>query len=168
MGKKSLSKEELIERLKNLPSSIDRPLDRGAMCYSIMGPQPYTSTCESCGKQVERVGYDSVNNHIKAIVNEMKALGYDVKVELLCSECASKHIAFDVHKILKESTYNVFFFKPKDQEKYHVAMSDSTIDYKIVLAFLNNKPTYVGSCGCEYMVREKMDVIKRMTGISVE
>ena len=62
----------------------------------------------------------------------------------------------------------MFFFKPKDQEKYHVAMSDSATDYEIVLAFLKNEPTYISDYGHEYMVREKMDVIKRMTGISVE
>lgn len=188
MGKTPLSKEELIEQLKEI-SKRDNPHDieygvPGAMCYS-PAPMELETKCDTCGRWAVESGYFLKNpEEIKDVVEQIKALGYDTKVEFLCPDCAAKAGIIkgtpseDNHRkpfsflsrILKtyDRIYSVFYFKAKDQEEYHVAVSDEISDYKAVLAFLKDEPTYTGHFDRINQTKDSLDIIKRLTGISVE
>ena len=170
MEKKPLSKEELIKQLKAI-SETEVPVifHEGAMCYSIVFPPRRVMKCESCGKQIELFGYDTENSRITKIVNEISELGYDVKTNRVCSECAEKiGITKEDRRPLNDRAYHVFYFKAKGQDQYHVSESSYQEDYKAVLAFLKNELSYRDSHDWEYFVKDKLDVIKIMTGISIE
>ncbi len=55
MEKKVLSKEELIDRLKELSvDESERPeMMNVAMCYSIAPPSVKHTTCDKCGADIE-------------------------------------------------------------------------------------------------------------------
>ena len=172
MEKKSLSKEELIEQLKALArQEIDMPMHMGAMCYSPAMPTPKTVKCESCGKEIEEFGWRQTNGDlIKKKVNEIKRLGYDAKVEALCSECAAKlGLTDEDGEPLREyCLHHVFYFKTKEQEEYHLAVSNNEDDYNAVIAFLKNEPTYTDYYDATHPIKDELDLIKRMTGISID
>lgn len=171
MEKKPLSKEELIKQLKAISETeVPESLHEGAMCYRIAFPPRRVMKCESCGKHVELFTDDTKNSRITKIVNEIRELGYDVKTNSICSECAAKlGITQEDGKPLDDDRiYHVFFFKAKGQDQYHVAESSYQEEYKVVLAFLKNELTYTDRHDWEYLVKDKLNVIKKMTGISLE
>ena len=172
MEKKSLSKEELIEQLKALANQeVDQPMHMGAMCYSPAMPERHTVKCESCGKEIEEFGWRQANvNLIKKKINEIKRLGYDAKVENICSECAVKLGVTDEdgEPLSEYSLHFIFYFKTKDQEEYHLAASNSEDDYNAVIAFLKNEPTYTDYYDATRLIKDELDLIKYMTGISID
>lgn len=186
-----MSKEELIEQLKDL-SEREIPQDsefHGAMCYS-PAPPPELMTlsgeCGSCGRCIKKSGYhlmDPEKNN--DVVEQIKALGYDAKVEFLCPDCAAQvgiKIEGYNYKDSKQTLFSslvkkltpchpilyVFYFKAKGQEEYHIAESDIIDGYKAVLAFLKDEPTYTGPHHAIRQIKYDLDRIKRLTGISVE
>ncbi len=171
MTKKALSKEELIKQLKALAETeIPESIHMGAMCYSPVPPQAQKAKCESCGKVVEVFDWMECHSDIKKRVEEIKALGYDAKVENVCATCATQLGIKDEdgEPLFEGRLYNVFYFKTKDDEHYHVAESSDVDEYKAVLAFLKNEPTYTDYYDATHLIKEELDIIKRMTGISVE
>lgn len=171
MDKKSLSKEELIAQLKALSESeTHESIHMGAMCYSPAPPQAQKVKCESCGKIFVEHDWMRSRTGIKKKVEEIKKLGYDVKVENVCAACASKLGIKDEdgEALFEGRLYNVFYFKTKDEEHYHVSESSDEDDYKAVLAFLKNEPTYTDYYDATHLIKDELDVIKRMTGISID
>ena len=171
MEKKPLSKEELIKQLKAISETeVPDSIHMGAMCYC-PAPAPHCVVkCESCCKQIELFEFETESARITKIVNEIKELGYDVKIKCVCSECAAKlGITQEDGKPLDDdSIYHVFYFKANGQDQYHVAESSYQEEYKVVLAFLKNELSYRDSYDWEHFVKEDLDVIKKMTGISIE
>ena len=193
MEKKPLSKEELIAQLKEL-SEREIPQDfesrvPAAMCYY---PGPLKSPalerlrgkCDSCGRRIVESGYFLMDpEEIKDAVEQIKAIGYDAKVEFLCPDCAAKVgikgiksedsnqtlVSSFVKKLTPcDRVLCVFYFKAKGQEEYHIAVSNEISDYKAVLAFLKDEPTYTGNFDRINQIKDNLDIIKRLTGISVE
>ena len=64
--------------------------------------------------------------------------------------------------------YYVFYFKTKEQENYHLAISNDEDDYNAVIAFLKNEKSYTDFFDNTHLVREELSLIERMTGISIE
>lgn len=201
LSKEELKRKELIAQLKELsereiPQDLE-PRFRAAMCYCPVGqPEPPEQPeppmlhrlhkCDSCGRKIVESGYeynlmDPVE--IKDAVEQIKALGYDAKVEFLCPDCAAKVGIKGIKSEDSKQTFFssfvkklrpcdrvlcVFYFKAKGQEEYHIAVSNEISDYKAVLAFLKDEPTYTGRFDSIYQIKHELDIIKRLTGISVE
>ena len=171
MAKKFLSKEELIAQLKTLSQyETSESFHMGAMCYETVYSPLCEVKCESCGKVVEEHDWMGRLDGIKNKVEEIKKLGYDVKVEYLCGVCATKLglKGEDGNSLLDGQIYYVFFFKTKDEEQYHIAESSDEDEYKAVLAFLKNEPTYTNYYDVTHLIKDELDVIEKLTGIYVE
>lgn len=167
MVKKSLSKEKLIAQLKALSKSeTPESIHMGAMCYSPAPPQAQKVKCESCGKIVEEYDWMNSRTGIKKEVEEIKKLGYDVKVENVCAACATKLGISEA--LFERQLYSVFCFRTKDDKHYHVSESSNENEYKAVLAFLKNEPTYTDYYDATHLIKDELDVIKRMTGVSID
>ena len=169
MAKESLSKEELIEQLKALSESeTPESVHMGAMCYSPAPPQTHEVKCESCGKIVEGYDWERSRTGIIKTVEEIRKLGYGAKVETVCAACAAKLGVKkeDGNALVEGRLYNVFYFKTKVDEHYHVAESSDEDEYEAVLAYLKKEPTYADYYGATRQVKDELNVIKRMTGIS--
>ena len=167
------TKQELIEQLKKLAEdTTERPLLKCiAMCYSpMLPPAPKKVKCEWCGKEIEEFGLFLLEpKRAQNIVKTISRLGYDVKLEKVCVECAINHnITSDEEGLCSNRLYWVFSFKTKEEEIYHTAISNTESDYDAVIAFLNNKPLYSDNYDTEHLIREELDLIERMTGISIK
>lgn len=171
MAKKSLSEEELRAQLKVLSESeAPESMHMGAMCYSPAPPQSIKVKCESCGKFVDEFDWMGSRKGIKKSVEEIKKLGYDAKVEHICADCANKLGLTDEDgdPLIDGQLYYVFYFKTKEQEQYHIAESSDEDEYKAVLAFLKNEPTYTDYYDATHLIKDELDVIKKLTGITID
>ena len=167
-----MTKEELIEQLKSIANDeTEVTLSMGAMCYS-----PRSSAfefqrvkCESCGKELLE-DLSRKDTRISGKVQLIEVLGFDAKVERVCSDCASKLGLKnkDGQPLRDHSLHNVFYFKTKEQENYNISVADSRIDYDAVIAFLKNKKTFTGYHGRTHLVKDHLELIKKMTGISID
>lgn len=94
-------------------------------------------------------------------------MGYDAKVKLVCSDCANKLGLRDEggEKLAGDGVHTVFYFKTKEQSEYTISVDNDPDSYIAVYAFLSNNPKYLG---LTHPIKESLDVIKRMTGISIE
>ena len=98
-------------------------------------------------------------------------LGYDAKVTVMCAECASKLGIKDVNGediTDQNKPYYVFYFKPKDQEEYHVSISCDLNDYTAVSIYLKNRESPLEDSVYDWHVKGKEEIISRMTGYDVE
>ena len=140
------------------------------MFYSLYQKKKKKVKCESCGKIVEEYDWMRSRTGIKKKVEEIKKLGYDAKVENVCAACATKLGIKDEDgdALFEGRLYNVFYFKAKDDEHYHLSESSDEDEYKAVLAFLKNEPTYTDYYDATHLIKEELDVIKKMTGISID
>lgn len=172
MAKKSLSKEELTEQLKALATAEipKTSLHRGAMCYSPAPPDVIRVKCESCGSITEKIGWDSTFRHLKRKVAKIADMGYDAKLEILCSNCINKLGLRnnDGEEFGNYGVHTVFYFKTKEQSEYTVSVDNCSSCYDAVIAFLENKAVYADSYDATHPVKDRLDDIRRMTGISVE
>ena len=62
------------------------------MCYSRALPETLNFNCDICDKPMQTQMYSSSYNYIYERVNEIRKLGYDVKVEDLCLDCMIKKV----------------------------------------------------------------------------
>lgn len=134
-------------------------------------PERHIVKCESCGKEIEESCWGQGNvNLIQKKIGVIKHLGYDVKVENVCSECAAKlGVTGEEGELLSENSLHfIFYFKTKEQAEFHLATSNSEDDYNAVIAFLKNEPTYTDYYDATRLVKDKLDLIKYMTGISID
>ena len=166
------TKEELIEQLKALANDeTDIPERMGAMCYSPAPPEPVMAKCDSCGKQIQEMSWRKIVRHVlEKKVETMTELGFDAKIEHLCADCAGK-LGFkdeDGETLFDGEMYYVFYFKTKEQENYHLAISNDEDDYNAVIAFLKNEKTYTDFFDNTHLIKDELPLIERMTGISIE
>lgn len=61
-----------------------------------------------------------------------------------------------------------FLFRTSPSEKYHIIQEESSSDYRTVLSFLQNKKSYLGSHDETHLLREEIEIIEKMTGLSVK
>ena len=160
-------REELIQRLKAMAEEEVLPRKQrpmGAMCYSPAAPnKTYTFTCPRCGRIIKELDYKSRSNLLKiaSMVNEMKQLGYDVKIERVCSICSGSS---GKHPLEVDT---LFYFRFKGMEAYHVVVANNLQAYKIALAFLRSENAYYGDRDELEYVSEHRDVIEEMLGIKI-
>jgi hypothetical protein len=64
--------------------------------------------------------------------------------------------------------YYVFYFKTKEQQEYNIVQCSDEDAYKAVLAFLKNEQSYTDYYDATHLIKDELDVIKKMTGISIE
>ena len=111
----------------------------------------------------------SSRNGIKKQVEKIKALGYDAKVEHICADCINKlGITDEDGDAFTEGLYYVFYFKTKEQQEYNIVQCSDEDAYKAVLAFLKNEQSYTDYYDATHLIKDELDVIKKMTGISIE
>ena len=148
-------REELVQRLKSMAEEEVVPPDEKLMitCYYPIS-ETHKFICPRCG----RIALDhNIRGNLHAItsmIEKMKQLGYDVKIEQVCSICSGsngKH-PLDVDIL--------FYFRFKGMETYHVAIANHSRAYKVVLDFLCSKNPYYDS---EYY----KDIIENMLGIKI-
>ena len=151
----NVEREELIQRLKLMAEEEVVPPDTNLMrtCYYSIS-ETHKFTCPRCG----RIALDhNIRGNLHAItsmIEKMKQLGYDVKIEQVCSICSgsSGEHPLDVDTL--------FYFRFKGMETYHVAVANHSRAYKVVLDFLCSKNPYYDS---EYY----KDIIEDMLGIKI-
>ena len=164
------TKEKLIEQLKALANDVTEiPLSMGAMCYSPAPRQPVMVKCESCGNQIQVLSWRRVGDDVlKKKIRTIEKLGFDAKVKQLCSDCIRKLGLIDEDSLYDNEVYNVFYFKTKEQEYYHLAISNNEYDYDAVIAFLKGEKSYKDFYDATRLLKDEFALIKRMTGISIE
>ena len=181
MKKKTLSKEELIVRLKEI--SADKPevvLMMHAMCYDIdlTNFKPKHTNCEKCDADIEYGDMFDDRERICEIVKKIVGLGYDAKVEVCCEKCAEKlveevhpkdKIQNDEDKYYYISSINYLFsFRLKDDDKYHMCIANDVEKYKLLLALLENKSYYDDSNDSIHYIADEKNLLKYMTGINFD
>lgn len=102
-------------------------------CRSIPLPKEIIIKCDHCGKEYRT--WDTHYRHQIFSVSEIKTLGYDVDLEILCTNCLYKRL-FEENCIkdyddllLKENDSNIrlfylFKFKARGQEKWHLSIAE--------------------------------------------
>lgn len=179
--KHSLNREELIEQLKELaaqklPSYLAKHM--GAMCYAPSMINSFSITCQHCQRTLTYQAFHSDEEKFKSIIREIKDLGYDVSLEIICGSCALKAKEeaefFDLpftseNDIYEERTYHLFSFKTKSDKDYHQAITEmeSLDDYQAVIAFLRGESYFEDSYNRYHSIMDEQDTIKRMTGIGI-
>ncbi len=95
--KKAPSKEELISQLVELQAEeARRQIEISAMCYCPQPLPPMLPKCTLCGKEVEDrddmwdLHWDWVGCGDNKAVARMADLGYDVKLQFCCRDCAKR------------------------------------------------------------------------------
>ena len=163
---KPLSKEELVERLKALEADTT-PKERsmGAMCYSPSLPELITAKCDLCHKKFQYSGWGSEIDRMKDIVKEMKDIGYDVRLEIACNDCAENN---NEQLVRTDDINYIFYFRTDPSEDYHRAIANDYDSYKCLLAFLKNEREYAGHYDNTYFVDEKKETLTFMTGIKFD
>ena len=167
MANKSLSKEELLARLKAIASDNSPRIENfGAMCYSQMSPPEKHFKCDVCGTDTS---YSDWNNH-------------DVKVETVCESCAEKvkkevypdmkspnDDGFDWDKDIWLSDINhIFYFKTTSDTEYHRAIANYWSPYKALLTLFQNKPMYYDSYDASHYIADEIETLEFMTGIKFD
>lgn len=156
-------RDELIRRLKAMSEEEVLPPEQrpmGAMCYCPRVPDTtYVFTCPKCGRIVKELYYclDDISLYVK----EIKKMGYDVKIERLCSICSGRKGEHPLDVDI------LFYFRFKGMKAYHIAVANYSEDYQIVLAFLRSENTYKGDRDKLEYVSEHKDVIEKMLGIKI-
>lgn len=179
-----LSKEELISRLQAIAADeTPREEHFGAMCYSQMAPPEKHTKCERCGSSFTFHDW-SRREQIQSLVKQIKRLGYDVNLQVICRDCANK---------LKEELYKdspdiadglfgqegkitvwigdinfLFSFRTASTEPYHLAIANHINEYSSLLALLKNNRMYLDSYDSSHYIADEKHVLKFMTGINFD
>ena len=185
---KPLSKEKLIERLRIIAADeTPRKEFFGAMCYSQMAPPQKTSKCDNCGSTITYHDWDTVES-ICSIVSEMTGLGYDVKVEKICRDCAKALMAelypeepgeFKWDEIVCDGNQArpqrisvwvrdinmLFYFRSSPEEEYHRAIANRETYYSALLTLMQNERVYLDGFGNGHYIEDEKAILEFMTGI---
>ena len=89
--KHSLNREELIEQLKELaaqklPTYLANHM--GAMCYEPSMINSFSTICQHCHRPLTYQAFHSDEEMFNSIIKEIKDLGYDASLEVICGSCA--------------------------------------------------------------------------------
>lgn len=149
----NVEREELIQRLKAMAEEVVPPDTNLIMtCYYPIS-ETHKFTCPRCG----RIALDhNIRGNLHAIISmveEMKQLGYDAKIERVCSICSGNS---GMHPLDVDT---LFYFRFKGMGTYHVTVANHSPAYKVVLDFLRSKNPYYDS--------KYKDIIEDMLGIKI-
>ena len=202
MEKNPLSKEELVKQLRAIAKKKVIIRDNGMKALVNFRADIITESCDYCGNEYRVSDFAGTHTRKIEIVENIKSLGYDADLEFVCTNCAIKRGLIDLmneiysdycnseygnseygklHKISSideflskyyGGLYPLIKFKARGQDEWHLAIAADD-DYKAVIAFLKNEPTYETYDFSEHKfcliaLKNKLDIIKRMTGISIE
>lgn len=183
---KTLTKEELIARLKAIASD-ETPREEifGAMCYC---PSSHSEErhihCDICDRDMlYEVGFGG--DHHENILYQVKRivdLGYDAKVETICKSCADKlkkklypdmksygDEGFDWEKdIVLTDVNHVFYFRLSADEEYHQTIAEDLYKYEALISLLENKPMYYDYFDNNHYIADEIDTFEFMTGIKFD
>lgn len=156
----SLSLENRLKEIAADTTKIDLAI--GAMCYKIAATKPGTYKCRECGRVVsEKYSHYmlSTMSSIIRTVDMIRAMGYDVVVDQseFCPKC-SKH-----RKV--ENPELIFKIRFSKKAEYHVAKSNVKNDYVCLYEFLSGNQKFADRTGNEYLIRDNIPVIQKMTGL---
>lgn len=169
MSKECLTREELTERLKAIAKqeTIEPISGPNAMCYSPRFFEPVSVKCDSCGNDIKTDDeFEEKLVKIKSFVKNINQLTFRAKIQCVCKKCATK-LGFE-NEI---APIVVFYFKAKGDKDFRLAISEDPDDYEVVESFLvynlvyNKIPSLPPES--EGIIKGNIDVIERMTGISV-
>ncbi len=131
-----------------------------AMCYIVASPQEQDYECSKCGAKTPSTAYNNGNiRSIRILVNDIKALGYDVVLDesMFCSACSGmKH----------ERPELIFKIRFSKNAEYHSAMSNVYDEYETVYQFLLGKDNFLKYYS-NGSLDKKFRIIEKMLGISV-
>lgn len=182
--KKGLSKDELIARLKEISADNSKrnEIDMGAMCYSPAALPIEHAECEICGADIAYENWHGEHDEIYKTIRKIVALGYDAKVKICCMKCAEQLAEefYPEYEILSDDNHDyynspnlgkinyLFSFKPKDEDKYHSCIANDEVQYKSLLALLENRTTYTDYYDSLRFVADEKDLLEYMTGINFD
>lgn len=174
-----LNKQGVINRFKTIKSdkSEYKKYDSPRCVFPI-----FTTTiignCKRCNKYLESYKSDIDKHYFQAIKNKvriMAEIGYDVTLELFCSNCIDNEINtigfwkrfYKWKKVERHDNINCLFsIRFVGENKYHKVVSNDINDYNAVLSFLKNKPIWFGVNGESYILKEELNRVRRMLGIA--
>ncbi len=178
------SKEELIPKLEELQEEeARRQIEISAMCYSPEPPPMILPKCDLCGKEIQVENYvweldwDREGDLIRdwelcrdnKAVARMSDLGYDVKLQFCCKDCAEKIVkernpSGNALSGLRDGNY-LFSFRPNSDCEYHRRIVNDLEMYEKLHALLAKEDFHIEDYrNCSYTPSEKI-VLKYMTGL---
>ena len=172
-----LNKKKLRLRLKHIKNEKVEYVKEPETHYFPIYETTVVGNCDRCGKSLQSYRSEINCYYYRALKNKVKIMaeiGYDVKFEMLCSDCISDVLdkrgffqkIFGKKKSKVVNIINCLFsIKLLGEKKYHKVVSNDINDYNAVLALLKNKPTWFGVRGEIYLLREETDRVKWMLGI---
>ena len=170
----SESREELIKRLKEIANEEIKVEDNGisAMCYCRVIPPTLTFKCKECNTKMEYSMYEYKYKWMCETIKEIRNLGYDAKIKVLCEECLIKEIESgeyicNIDDFKNREPLFCFYFRTNKNEKYHLAESDNSSDYDIVLKFLKDVRKWEVFNEKTVLLKDRIYTIKRMTGLKL-
>ena len=177
---KAPSKEELISKLEELQEEeARRQIEISAMCYCPVPPPPTLPKCALCGKEIGKnedeydvwdLNLDWERCRDNKAVARMSDLGYDVKLQFCCRECAEKIVkernpSGGSLSGLREGNY-LFSFRPNSGCEYHRRIVNDLEMYEKLLDLLRKDEFDLDDYrNCHYTPSEKI-VLKYMTGLN--
>lgn len=169
----SENREELIKRLKEIANEEIKIENNGisAMCYCPAIPPTLTFKCEECNKEMKDTMYESDYKWMYKTIKEIRNLGYDAKIKVLCSDCLIKEIESGEYICNSNNFGNwrplfCFYFRTNKNEKYHLAESNNSSDYDIVLKFLKDKRKWE-KFDRTVLLKDRIYTIEQMTGLKL-
>lgn len=169
----SESREELIKRLKEIANEEIKIENNGisAMCYCPAIPPTLTFKCEECNTKMEYSMYEYKYKWMHKTIKEIRNLGYDAKIKVLCSDCLIKEIESGEYICNSNNFGNwrplfCFYFRTNKNEKYHLAESNDSSDYDIVLKFLKDKRKWE-KFDRTVLLKDRIYTIEQMTGLKL-
>lgn len=169
----SENREELIKRLREIANEEIKVENNelSAMCYCPVIPPTLTFKCEECNTKMEYSMYESNYKWMHKTIKEIRKLGYDAKIKVLCSDCLIKEIESGEYICNSNNFGNwrplfCFYFRTNKNEKYHLAESNDSSDYDIVLKFLKDKRKWE-KFDRTVLLKDRIYTIKQMTGLKL-
>ena len=170
------SKAKLRERLAEVAKTPTKYFYfDGAMCYSPAFPDKEAvikHKCPTCGtiyKYKEQIYSYSSDRYaideelISKYVDEIKALGYDISVEHMCSGCYEKKYGIAEPGL----SISVLHFKHIDEDTDIVNIVDPE-DMHILAEFLKGNNAYKGYHDQTTWINKNREVIEHLLGIKIE
>lgn len=157
-----LDSTTLVKRLQQLSVvEYDTVMPPVAMCYSMAADIEENYQCPICNSETPSTVYNNGNiKSIRTIVEEIKAMGYDVILDetMFCSHCSGK-----------ENSRPELIFKIRFSEKsaYHKVRSNVYAEYQLVSIFLKGEKTFVEYVNASHKTADEcLKIVEKMTGLS--
>jgi len=158
----AITREELAKRLAALPAKSDKPLEPGAMCYS-MAPRPPTAHDYICPKDGHRTQYAkgqmsellaSELPEMRETIKRIKNLNVSLDESELCRRCKPKVSEPSVTLVVRHSD-------GKEQRTPH----PTTEDVQLLADFLEGRTIHTGPTGRETLLKELEKHLAKLLGL---